>query len=118
MAEVEETREFEQLVPSVSEAPPPPYEERSPPGNEETTTQSVCRSVATPLTPSLGVTEPQLMQLYQGNLVASRDYYFLTQCVGILCGILCICSIPWSLAAMMLVQKVRMHSIHTVTIEH
>jgi hypothetical protein len=104
MAEVEETREFEQLdlVPSVS--PPPPYEERSPPGNEETTTQSVRRSVATPLTPSLGVMEPQL---YQGNIVASRDYYILTQLVAIVCGVLCICSLPWSFAAMILVQKVR-----------
>ncbi len=47
MAEVEETREFEQLAAMAivpSESPPPPYIERSPPGNEETvrSTDSEC----------------------------------------------------------------------------
>jgi hypothetical protein len=93
MAEVEETREFEQLpvaiVPSVS--PPPPYEGR-PPGNEET------------------VLTQSMPQVYQ--VVASPDYDTMIYAyMAAFCGILCICTLPCSIAAMVLAKKVRMHSI-------
>ena len=101
MAEVEETREFEELaiVPSVS--PPPPYVER----NEETLTQGQ-RSVATlPLrAPSLGLTEPQF---YHRDIVASLDFSILIHCVAAFCGCFCICTLPCAIAAVVLEKKVR-----------
>jgi hypothetical protein len=109
MAEVEEIREFEQVAAMAtvpSESPPPPYVERSPPGNEETV---LTQSVATPLIPSQGLTSTE-PQLYHGNIVASLDYYPLSQFVAAFCGLFCICTLPCSIIAMVLANKVHMHS--------